>query len=163
MLGDEFRAEAELQIALRNAGLRTRFGRLKDRASAAAEADLVTLLSSPGFVASRTLLTAAISDLEGQARLDRATVRKVAERYTEPGLGEGIAHFEAVHPELGGNGGVIQTLAGSGAVPELDRLGRRLNQADLSAFADQLAEAAKSGRVEAIGELVRSKAEEIGL
>jgi hypothetical protein len=145
LVGDEAPAERSLTTTLRSVGATTQFGRIKKRATSAADAEMVALVSSPKFEASRTLLLGSLNELEGQDKLDRASVLKVAERFADPTLGEGLAKLEAANPELKANATVVQALAKSGAVPELDRLAASATPAELATLAADIGTAARAG------------------
>lgn len=158
LVGDEAPAERSLTTALRSLGATTQFGRMKKRATSAADAEMVALVSSPKFEGSRTLLLAGLNELESQDKLDRAAVLKVAERFSDPTLGEGVARLEAANPELKTNNTMVQALAKSGAVPELDRLAARATPAELDALATDLTTAARAGGAEQVAALVKARA-----
>jgi hypothetical protein len=131
---------------------------MKKRATSAADAEMVALVSSPKFEGSRTLLLAGLNELESQDKLDRAAVLKVAERFSDPTLGEGVARLEAANPELKTNNTMVQALAKSGAVPELDRLAARATPTELDALATDLTTAARAGGAEQVAALVKARA-----
>ncbi len=145
LVGDEAPAERMLTTALRTSGATTQFGRIKKRATSAADAEMVALVSSPKFETSKTLLLGSLNELESQDKLDRATVLKVAERFSDPTLGEGVARLEAANPELKTNNAVVQALAKSGTVPELDRLAAKATPDELAALAADVSVAARAG------------------
>jgi hypothetical protein len=96
------------------------------------------------------------------AKLDRAIVLQVAERFGDPQLGEGIRRLESVNDDLKSNDRVIRTLAQSGAVPELDQLAREIKDSgELAAFASEVGDVAKRGDVATVNVLVNRKLAEI--
>lgn len=167
---DEFISELRLKEFLARAGLQERFTNLRSVASAAAGANLVSLLSSPKFAISQTLLNAAVGELEAAKtpteaaeKLDRVAVFKVAERFGDPKMGEGIQRLETVHPQLKDNEVIANVVADSGAVPELDRLGRVLPEAELPAFAGQLATIAQTADAQTVNRYIKRKLQEVSV
>lgn len=157
LLGDETPAERTLTTTLRSAGAATQFGRIKARATSAADAEIVSVLSSPKFTGSRTLLLGGLQELEREDKLDRAAVLKVAERFADPTLGQGVARLEEANPELKTNNTLVQALAKSGTVPELDRLAATATSTELSALATDIATAARTGGAEQVAVLVKTR------
>jgi hypothetical protein len=145
LVGDEAPSERSLTTALRTVGATTQFGRIKKRATSAADAEMTSLVASPKFAGSRTLLLGSLNELEGQDKLDRAAVLKVAARFSDPTLGEGVARLEAASPELKSNATLVQALAKSGAVPELDRLAAKATPGELATLAADVTTAARTG------------------
>jgi hypothetical protein len=94
--------------------------------------------------------------------LDQATVFKVAERFGDPKLGEGIQRLEAVNPQLKTDSAIATTLAESGAVPELDRLGRVLPAAELPSFTRQVLDVARRGDASAVQSSILRKLQDLG-
>jgi hypothetical protein len=156
LAADETPSERTLTTTLRSFGATTQFGNIKKRATAAADAEMVALVSSPRFETSRTVLLGTLSELEGQERLDRATVLRVAERFADPALGEGMTRLESASPELRTNTTLVQALARSGVVPELDRLAAKVPPAELAALATEVTAAARTGSAQ-VATLVRER------
>ena len=169
--GDEFIAEREMNERLRNEGLESRVTNLQEIASSAARANTVSLLSSAKFALSKLLLRGAVTDLEavkteinpGEEQLDRLAVYKVAQCYGDPKLGEGILRLEAIDARLKDDDTIVGAILDSGAVPELDRLGRSVSQADLPALTTELANVAESQDTAAVASFIRQKLEAEGL
>ncbi len=169
--GDEFVAEREMNERLQNEGLESRVTNLQEIASSAARANTVSLLSSAKFALSKLLLRGAVTDLEavkteinpGEEQLDRLAVYKVAQRYGDPKLGEGILRLEAIDARLKDNDTIVGAISDSGAVPELDRLGQSVSQADLPALTTELANVAESQGTAAVASFIREKLKSEGL
>jgi hypothetical protein len=147
VFSNELRIEEDLNRAMDTGGHLPHFKRLQSRATAHARGDLVSFLSSPKFAESPALMQAALHDLaqEGDDHLDRAAVHRVAARFADPRLGEGIARLESVSPELKDNPKFIKQLIESGQLPEIDRQARQLGDADLLAFAQEVEAGALGG------------------
>jgi hypothetical protein len=143
IFADEIEVEERLLDRLEEVGLRERFTGLETRATAAAYADMVALLASPTFTLSRTMVTAALRELEEAETLDQPAVLTVAERFADPRLGEGLLRLERVNPEMAINERIIGNLASSGTVPQLDRLVRTLDDVELAEFAAELERVAR--------------------
>jgi hypothetical protein len=156
LTSNEFDDERGLTDRLRGLGLTTRFGNVKRRGSAGATSDMVATLAAPKFAASRTLIEGAIRELEAQERLDRTSTLRVIERFAEPRLGEGVVRLENVNPNLK-SVNLSRALAQSGAVPELDRLARKVADRDLTALASEIEEAARTRSPQEVAALIKEK------
>ena len=154
---DELSAEKELAMRLRNTGLTNRFTNLKRRASALADAEMVSMLASPKFLTSKTLMQGAIRELEIEEKLERIPALKVTERFADPKLGEGLTRLEAVKPDLLTRDKVLAILTRSAAIPELDRLARKVKDAELETLARDLENLAKENKPEKIATFVKEK------
>jgi hypothetical protein len=118
-------------------GLQNRFTAQRTRATTAATAEVVRLFASPVMgppAGSATIANAALTELEAEQTLDLAAVLRVAGRYRSEHFGEGVLRLEKLNPKLT-DAAVVQGLAKTRAVPELDRLGRLLADADAKALA----------------------------
>jgi hypothetical protein len=165
--------EAEDEDRLRdrfiNAGLGDVLANLRSRATTLASAETTTLLLSPKFDLSPTLLRAAVRELEQPLTqppadptapppvLDRATVLQVSERFADPQLGEGILRLEQTNPDLRQDATVVNVLGNTGLVPELDKLARTLSQDELTALSRELADAARANDVRRVTTLVSTR------
>ena len=154
---DELSAEKELAVRLRNTGLTNRFTNLKRRASALADAEMVSMLASPKFLKSKTLMQGAIRELEIEGKLEKIPALKVTERFADPKLGEGLTRLEAVKPDLLTRDKVLAILTRSAAIPELDRLARKVKDAELETLARDLENLAKENKPEKIATFVKEK------
>lgn len=172
---NELDAERALNQRLKDQRLESRVARLRSVASTPTRADVVQLLAAPKFADSRTLLNAAIRELEAakttvtpdpampdatEERLARSGVATVAERFGDPRLGEGLARLQGSDAALAEDK-VVSALADSGAVPELDRVARTLAPPDLTAFAAELLTTARGGSAIDLAALIRRKDQEL--
>jgi hypothetical protein len=162
-------------------GVRSQFDTVQSFTSLTGKADMVAMLGASRLVSSDLLLKSAVHDLsmastvspqaftgvisettpEGQPSLDRPEVLKVAERFGDPRLGEGLARLDEVNPTLKENLQVADTLVQSGAVIELDKLARTLPAAELSTFSQELVTVSQSQGNLAAGNLIRQRLEGI--
>jgi hypothetical protein len=155
--GDELAAEEAVNERVRDLRLTTAFRQLESRSSAEAFGATVTTLSAPAILdGPPVLMRGAINELEAVETVDRAAVRPVTERFSEPGLGEGITRLERVAPTLR-EAAAVKAIAESGAVPELDRLARTASEAELPVLAQKLEEAAATKQPETVAAVVREE------
>jgi hypothetical protein len=135
-------------------GLKARFTALATRASAAGNAEMVALLSSPKFATDPILGNAIVHDLEGVATLNRAGVLQVAALYSDPHLGDGLQRLENAVGDLKTNTTVIDNIAQSGAVPTLDLVGRLIPAQGIANFATQVVQTASTGSPATVAALI---------
>ncbi len=167
---DEVGDELALVERLKEQNLYNRFHHLKTTASAEADAEMVFMLSSPKFGLSRTLQDGALTELrdahkdltaaappEARVLLDRASVLKVAQRYSDPDFGKGVIRLEAAQPALRDNETVIRTVTKANLVPQLDLVARQLPEADLPAFAQEVRTLAEGSKTEQLAQLINVK------
>jgi hypothetical protein len=183
---DDLGRDAVVDERIKEIGLTRKFTTLKKRASTEAVAEMTALLGSPKLANSKLLLGGVVNELEnarpragaapdepgperpaegeeqpeGSARIDRLAVLKVAERFAHPKFGEGITLLENENVEIKDDA-VIKTLVQSGAIPELDEIGRRLDETERKAFVKEVVEQARQGGAEKVGQAVRRKMKEI--
>jgi len=145
--------------------LSDRYNALLDRATTSASAELTALLASPLMLkGSAVVVRAALTDLEKIETVDSLTVMKVAERFNDPGFGEGIARLESSNNEaFTADSAVMETLARTGRLPELDTLSRTLPEKEFKALTAELVEAASSdaetpARIEKVTKVIDAKA-----
>lgn len=174
LVGDELGNERALNTRLKESKLEPRVAKLRSISSTPTRAEIVGLLSSPKFEQSPTLLGAAVRELEAnkteviadpaasttEERLERVAVLRVAERFGNPQLGEGLRRLEQITPALRDDTKIVQALADSGAVPELDRLGQVVPEARMAEIAEELLTTARSGKSEQLSGLVRTRLQE---
>jgi hypothetical protein len=161
---------------LKDIGLYNRFHSLKTSGSAEADAEMVFLLSSPKFRLSRTLIDGALSELRGAHRdlvaaappdqaervlLDRESVLRVAQRYSDPDFGKGVLRLEAAVPELRDNEKLIKTVTRADLVPQLDLVARRLPEESLAGFAAEVLSLGNGNRTEDLAKLINVRLSEI--
>ncbi|MEX0268918.1 hypothetical protein AB3R30_07240 [Leptolyngbyaceae cyanobacterium UHCC 1019] len=169
----EFEAEGLLNQSLGRFVLRDRLTNLQRDSSAAANSNVMSLLTSEKLINSKLLLNAALQELEiaktpvdptvvgGEQKLDQQGVFKVAGRFADPRFGEGIQRLQANNAPLDDEA-IANTLAQARIVPELDRLGRTIPVAELPAFNERLAAIARTGNAQDVSKLIRQKLEESG-
>jgi len=171
---DEVGDEVALVERLKEQNLYNRFHHLKTTASAEADAEMVFMLSSPKFGLSRILQDGALTELrdahkdltqaappDARVLLDRASVLKVAQRYSDPDFGKGVVRLEAAQPTLRDNETVIRTVTKANLVPQLDLVARQLPQSEFAAFATQVRTLGDAGKTEALSQLINVKLGEI--
>lgn len=135
----ELEGEAAVDAQLRDLRLRASFTRIESRASAEGFGEAVSLLRSPSFLEGPAVVTrAAISELEALETVDRPAVLSVRERFADPGFGEGIARLEAIDPGIA-ESRLVESIARTGRLPELDRLARVLTEGEVESFSEELA------------------------
>lgn len=167
----EFVIEGEVVDRIKALGLEDRYKVLESRATSSAKAELTAFLASPLLRAgsdstARAAVSAAVSELEKSETLDRLAVIKVAERYTSPDFGEGLARLAGESEILAGDSRVAANLAATGMLPELDRLSRILPKDEFKELADKLAEAGgaeDAGAVERVTRVITEKAAASGV
>ena len=93
--------------------------------------------------------------------LDRADVLRVAERFGDPRLGEGLSRLEAADSTLTTDPAIVNTLANSGNVVALDQVARTLTPAELTSFSRELTTVARGGNTGAVNSLIRNRLEGI--
>lgn len=142
-----------------NLNLKTRFNALLSRSTSSATAELTAFMASPLLREGSDAVTrAAVAELEKVETLDSVAVMKVAERFTNPSFGEGMARVES-SDALSGNSRVVENVAKSGLLPELDRLSRTLPEAEFKAFTNELAAAGSGNDAAAVEEVAKVIAE----
>ncbi|HVG21690.1 MAG TPA: hypothetical protein VNI02_21830 [Blastocatellia bacterium] len=184
-VSDDVRRDAIVDERIKNIGLSRKFTSIKKRASTEAVAEMTALLGSPKVANSRLLLSGVVNELEnararaegppvepgrerpgedeepeGGARIDRLAVLKVGERFAHPKFGEGITLLENESAEIKEDA-VVKTLVQSGTIPELDEVGRRLDEAQRKAFVKEVVEQARQGGAEKVREVISQKVREI--
>ena len=133
-----------------NLNLKPRFDALLARGSSAANAELTAFMASPLLRAgSDNVIKAAVAELEKAQTLDSVAVMKVAERFTNPSFGEGLARVESSEA-IAGNSQVVDNVAKSGLLPELDRLSRTLPAEEFKTLTVELAKAGSGSDTAAI-------------
>jgi hypothetical protein len=118
----------------------TVFNGLRTAATDLANAEMTNLLSSRLVMESPLLFAGAVRELETSASanndvLSRAQILTIAERYSNPEVGEGLRALVATTPELVNTQAVFRTITQSGLVTEIDLIARRASAGALSASA----------------------------
>ena len=136
-VGDDVREEKALNDRMKSFGLHNQFARLQTRASSEARAEMVNLLSSAKFAQSKNLAEGALTELDREEELSRASVHEVAVRFSDPKFGQGLLRLEEAHPKVKDDPKLLQKLAKLGELHEVDAELRLLD-------ADELAEVART-------------------
>ena len=136
--------------------LKTRFNTLLNRSTTTASAEVTSFLASPLMLeGSDAAVRAAVTELEKAETVDSIAVMKVAERFREPGFGEGLARLEKSNEVFSGNTRVVENVTRSGLLPELDKLSRTLPEKEFKVLTDELIEAGASNDAEALEKVTR--------
>jgi len=136
--------------------LKTRFNTLLNRATTAASAEVTSFLASPLMLeGSDAAIRAAVTELEKVDAVDSMAVMKVAERFSEPGFGEGLARLEKSNEAFSGNTRVVENVTRSGLLPELDKLGRILPEEEFKLLTDELLEVGSHNNAEALEKVTK--------
>jgi len=157
--------EGEVDDRIKALGLADRYGALTARATSSARAELTALLASPllragSDVAAKAAVAAAVTELEKSETLDRLAVMKVAERFSDPDFGEGLARISNSSEAFTDDSRVVENLAKTGMLPELDRLSRTLSEDELKELTVKLAEAGNTddaGAAERVAKVISDK------
>ena len=156
MMTDERVMENSVLERITNLNLKTRFNTLLGRATTTASAEMTSFLASPLMLTgSMATVRAAVSELEKLETVDRISVIKVAERFSEPGFGEGLARLEKTNEAFAGNTRLVENVTKSGLLPELDKLSRILAEKEFKALTVELVEAGSSNDAEALKKVTK--------
>jgi hypothetical protein len=140
--------------------LNKRFNALLSRGTSSAKAEVTALMASPLLrEGSATVIKAVVAELEKVETLDSVAVMKVGERFSQPSFGEGLARVEKSEA-VAGNNRVVENIAKSGLLPELDRLSLTLPPEELKALTDELAAAggtSDAAAVERVAKVITDK------
>ncbi len=151
MTASESEEETQLFERIGALNLRTRFNALLNRSTRLGSAELTSFMASPLLREGSAATTkAVVAELEKADRLDRLEVLKVAERFSEPSFGEGIARIENIADGTAASSRVMDNVAKSGLLPELDRIGRQLPEKELEALTEELASVGSANSAEAV-------------
>ena len=172
LIRDESETEEKVQELIAETAIIEDFETVNSRGTVAAKAEIMSLLSAPTFIkGSPILVKAAVRemattarDLDEDKKVNRFTVLKISERFSETKFGEGIARLEQVDPTFKESEVIVNTMSNSGKVPELDRLVRALPDDKLRLFSKELKTTAESGdgdRPQNVARLVEDKLKEI--
>jgi hypothetical protein len=142
LAGDDQAAENALNGVLETLELGDRVDALRRGTTAAANARLVSFLSSPTVVASPLLLTGAIALLEQMQRpLTPAIILQVEMQYGAPKFGTGWQRLVQTNPALEANAALRNRLAvNPWMIPQLDTVARLIPDAELPSVTQQLVE-----------------------
>ncbi len=137
--------------------LKTRFNTLLGRATTSASAELTSFLASPLMLkGSDATVRAAVTELEKAETVDSIAVMKVAERFSEPNFGEGLARLEKTNDAFTGNARVVENVTKSGLLPELDKLSRTLPEKEFKVLADELIEVGSGNDAAALEKVTKA-------
>ncbi len=176
LTGDDAAVESRVSDRIGELNLGSRFNDIQNNTGIFARGEVVSLLASPQISRSNLLLRSAIRDLEAvptnepsdsdstesTARpIDRADVLRVAERFGDPRLGEGLSRLESIAPAIRENEAVVNILAESGDVVALDRVSRTLSPNELNTFSRELTNLAQGGNAAEVSSLIRNRLEVI--
>lgn len=150
MRGEEAVMDGLVADRIASLNLKTRFNNLLSRGTSTASAELNNFMASPLLrTGSDAVVKAAVAELEKVETLDSVAVMKVAERFTNPSFGEGLARVES-SDALAGNTRVVENVAKSGLLPELDRLSLTLPPEEFKILTNELAAAGSTNDAAAI-------------
>jgi hypothetical protein len=161
MRSDEVVLDGLVTERIASLNLKTRFNALLSRGTTNAGAELTAFMASPLLrEGSDAVVKAAVAELEKVETLDSVAVMKVAERFTNPAFGEGLARVEGSEA-LAGNTKVVENVAKSGLLPELDRLSRTLPPEEFKILTTDLAAAGggiDAAAIERVTKVISDKA-----
>jgi len=156
MRSEEGAMEARVMERISGLNLKTRFNSLLNRSTTNGSAEVTAFLASPLMLeGSDAAVRAAVTELEKAETVDSIAVMKVAERFREPGFGEGLARLEKSNEVFSGNTRVVENVTRSGLLPELDKLSRTLPEKEFKVLTDELVEAGASNDAEALEKVTR--------
>ena len=162
MLSEETNTERLVNDRITALGLADRYKSLESRTTSTGRAELTAFLASPLMrTGSEATVKAAVTELEKTETLDRLAVMKVAERFTDPAFGEGMARLEESSEVFSGDSAVVDNVTKSGMLPELDRLSRTLPKEEFKVLSDKLAEAGGTGDAAAVERVTKVITEKV--
>jgi len=140
VMTNEHQDETDMRRYQRTLDLYDDFTHLKVRGSAAADLEMVRLLTIPKFTQSEVLMRAALKEFDATKTLDEKHAASVSTRFADRTLGEGI---QVIEPTLfSGNDEAQlkqkQKLAESLRVPELDIVINNLHESEREPVVDEL-------------------------
>ncbi len=140
VMTNEHQDETVMRRYQRNLNLYDDFTHLKVRGSAAADLEMVRLLTIPKFTKSEVLMRSALKEFNSAKKLDEKHAAGVSTRFASRSIGSGIEKIEARLFSGNAEAQVKQQekLALSLHVPELDLVARSLHESELEKVADDL-------------------------
>jgi len=154
MMTNESVMENSVLARITDLNLKTRFNTLLGRATTTASAEVTSFLASPLMLTgSMSTVRAAVSELEKLEAVDSLSVIKVAERFSEPNFGEGLARLEKTNEAFIGNTRLVENVTKSGMLPELDKLSRALPEKEFKLLTAELVEVGSSNDAEALAKV----------
>lgn len=161
VLADEFSDETEMRRGLTKLELYDDFVHLKVKGSAAADMNMVRLLTIPKITRSELLTRSALLEFKGEKKLSEQSVNKVNDRFSQPEVGTGI---EKIESGLNLNRDQVISLASTKSIPELDFVARTLPEESLTSFTDELKERLSGEKPQApatLAKFIKTKMKEI--
>jgi hypothetical protein len=148
VMTNEFQDETDMRKFQRTLKLYDDFTHLKVKGSAAADLEMVRLLTIPKFTAKRTpadnapqvLMRAALKEFGQAKKLDEKHAATVSLRFADRRMGKGIAKVEnqIITGSAAKKAEKAAKLAEALCVPELDFVAATLSKAELTPFAAKL-------------------------
>jgi len=160
ILREEASIEANVTDRFKELGLTTMVGNIKRRGTTSAEAEIISMFSSPVLLSGSSIAAkAVINEINSLETVDRASVLKVTERFSANEFGTGMSRLEKANPELSSSKKKLDLLAGSGKLPELDEVAKSLTPKEFDKFSSQLSEATSGADAssETIARLIEDK------
>jgi hypothetical protein len=141
--------------------LETRYNAVLSRATSSGAAELTAFMASPLISqGSDAVAKAAVAELEKADTIDSLTVIKAAEKFSAPSFGEGLSRLENSEA-IAGKSSVVDNVAKSGLLPQLDTLSRTLPEEEFKAMTIELADAGSgndAAAVERVTKVIEEKA-----
>jgi len=101
-----------------------------------AKATIQSFAKHPALEVSPILRIGFVNDLEGLPKLIKSTTTALVSKYESvDNLGKGMRKLEQANRALASDADLISVVAASGAIPELERLGQKLDGGALEQFA----------------------------
>jgi hypothetical protein len=161
MKAEETATDALVTERIAGLNLKTRFNALISRATSSGAAELTAFMASPLILKGNdSVVKAAVAELEKADSLDSLTVMKATEKFTDPAFGAGLSRITS-SDALAGNTRVVDNVAKSGLLPQLDLLSRTLPAAEVAALTKELVEAGSgndAAAVERVAKVIEEKA-----
>ena len=140
VMTNEHSDETDMRRYQRTLGLYDDFTHLKVRGSAAADLEMVRLLTIPKFTGSELLMRSALKEFGNTDKLDERHAASVSVRFAGAQIGKGIGRVEkrlfTGDPEQ--KSAQMKKLAEARRTPELDYVARVMANEEADAFADEL-------------------------
>jgi len=155
MTTNEKAVDAQVKERIAALNLKTRFNALLSRATTGGAAQLTAFMASPLIAkGSDAVAKAAVTALEKAPTLDSLSVMKVAEPFSAPSFGEGVARVEN-SAAIAGNSRVVDNIAKSGLLPQLDTLSRTLPATEFNKLTTELADAGSGNDAAAVDKVTK--------
>jgi hypothetical protein len=140
VMTNEHQDETDMRRYQRELNLYNEFTRLKVRGSAAADLEMVRLLTIPKFTQSEILMRAALKEFNTTDKLDERHAASVSVRFAHREIGQGIDRIEAklFQGSEAKKSAQKKKLAETLRLPELDFVARVLAGEEAEKLADEL-------------------------